>query len=210
MAFPDFSRGLSLSLFRTFVSARSTRPLFLKCNAALLLLLTLSLARPHWAVADSELKTPELGEEYTGYAKTRAKGGRSSNSGQSLALAILLYIPNRVVDLIDIFRLDVGVGPANGAVLRVTDGGQVGARYMSPGSLRVGLFGRNWPVKLEKHDEYGIGPGFLRSKDRRTGDYELGFGGDLLLVGAYGGVRFDEIMDFFTGLVGYDLLDDDF
>lgn len=161
--------------------------------------------------ADDAMRSLDLGEEYSDYAKTRPRGGSArGNSAQATWQKVLFYLPNRVVDLLDIFRVDVGVGPANGAVLRLTDYGQAGGRFMSPGSLRVGLFGRNWPVHLEEGDEYGIGPGFVRSRDRKTGKFEVGLGGDLLIAGAYAGLRFDEVLDFVTGLVGYDLLDDDF
>ncbi len=150
----------------------------------------------------------DLGDEYSDYAKP-VPGRSSGGGGSSVGMKILLWIPNRLLDVVDIFRADVGVGPANGAVLRLTQWGQAGGRFFNPGSLRLGMFGRDWPVMWEEHDEYGVGPGFIKSKERRIGKYEFGLGADLLIAGAYLGIRFDEVADFLVGIAGFDILDDD-
>jgi hypothetical protein len=121
----------------------------------------------------------------------------------------LLWIPNRVIDFLDIFKLDVGAGPAAGAVIRVTEYGQVGYRQMLPASVRVGLLGRRFPAMIEHSNELGIGPAFLDSKDRRVCPGEIGVGADLLFVGAYGGICADEFVDFLAGIFFLDLKDDD-
>lgn len=121
-----------------------------------------------------------------------------------------LWIPNRVADFIDIFRVDVGVGPSAGAVLRITEYGQLGYRQMMPGSLRIGDFGRRLPLVVEASNEFGAGPGFKNSKDREVCPGEVGAGLDLLLVGAYGGICFDELADFVAGIFMADFKDDDF
>ena len=122
---------------------------------------------------------------------------------------ILLWPVNRVLDLIDIFKFDIGVGPSLGAVARVTKYGQVGYRQMLPASLRIGNFGRDWPVKLEYGEEIGAGPLFAESRVRNTCPGEVGAGVDLLLFGIYAGVCTEEILDFGAGLVFFDPLDDD-
>ena len=122
---------------------------------------------------------------------------------------ILLWVPNRVVDFIEIFRVDVGVGPALGAVVRVTDYGKIGARVVTPISLRVGLFGRNWPFLIEHSNELGIGPLYLESGEREVTPLEIGAGFDFFLFGAYAGVSFDEAADFLSGIIGEDISDDD-
>lgn len=122
---------------------------------------------------------------------------------------VLLWVPNRVVDFIEVFRVDVGVGPALGAVVRVTDYGKVGARVVTPISLRVGLFGRNWPFLIEHSNELGVGPLYLESGEREVTPLEVGAGFDFFLFGAYAGVSFDEAADFFSGIVGEDISDDD-
>ena len=122
---------------------------------------------------------------------------------------VLLWVPNRILDLIDIFRVDVGVGPSVGAVVRVTEYAQAGYRQMAPASLRVGDFGRQMPVIVEASNEIGVSPLFKQSKDRSLCPGEVGAGADLLLVGAYGGVCLDEAVDFLAGIFFIDLKDDD-
>lgn len=63
---------------------------------------------------------------------------------------VLLWPVNRVVDFIDIFRVDAGVGASTGGVLRVTRGLQMGYRDAGGGSLRLGLMGRHFPILLRK------------------------------------------------------------
>lgn len=121
---------------------------------------------------------------------------------------ILLWVPNRFMDLIDVFRVDVGVGPAYGGVVRLTKYGQVGYREMSPASVRIGDFGRKIPFTVERSNEFGIGPGFLQSKDRKVCAGEIGVGADLF-VGAYAGFCPEELVDFFAGLVFLDVMSDD-
>ncbi len=122
---------------------------------------------------------------------------------------VLLWLPNRVLDLIDVFKVDVGVGPAAGGVVRITKWGQAGIRSVSPLSVRAGNFGRDWPVKLEHSSEFGIGPAFVQSSDRTVCSGEIGAGLDLFIVGAYGGICFDELYDFFGGLFLFDSKGDD-
>lgn len=120
----------------------------------------------------------------------------------------LLWLPNRLLDLVDVFRVDAGVGPAYGGVVRVTRYVQAGYRQMSPFSLRVGDFGRKLPVMVESSNEIGAGPAFIASKDREICTGEVGVGVDLL-AGAYVGICVEELVDFAAGLVFLDIMDDD-
>ncbi|MCB0358625.1 MAG: hypothetical protein KDD44_03290 [Bdellovibrionales bacterium] len=154
----------------------------------------------------------ELGEEYEGYAVggPRASAPPPPQAEQQSTLGfILLYLPNRLLDAIDIFRVDAGVGVSVGAVARVTRYGQVGYRSVSPFSLRAGLRGRKFPMFIEHSSEFGVGPGFLQSSDREVTPAEIGIGADAVLVGAYVGVSLDEAGDFLAGLVGFDPKGDD-
>ncbi len=121
----------------------------------------------------------------------------------------LLWIPNRVLDLIDVFRVDAGIGPAAGGVIRITKYGQVGIRQVAPFSLRVGDFGREAPIMVERSNEFGIGPTFVNSRDRDVCTGEIGVGADVLIVGAYGGICVEELADFLAGLFFIDLMKDD-
>jgi hypothetical protein len=151
----------------------------------------------------------ELGDEYSEHSKNHSKNKEYKKNERSFLVSTLLFIPNRVLDLVDIIRFDVGVGPALGAVVRVTPYGQAGVRFVMPVSLRAGLRGRKMPVFIDHTNEMGVGPLFLGSKDREPTPLEVGVGGDLLLVGAYAGVSIDSIFDFLGGFVGLDISDDD-
>lgn len=121
----------------------------------------------------------------------------------------LLWVPNRIADFIDIFRVDLGVGPAVGGVVRVTKYGQLGYRMMMPASFRGGLFGRKVPVLVESSNEFGVGPLYVNSSDREVCTGELGLGLDVLVLGGYGGICVEEVADFVAGLFLIDLRDDD-
>lgn len=158
----------------------------------------------------------ELGDEYKEHAKPRGSGsgggGRRRYGGGSSGLtarSVLLYLPNRLLDFVDIFRFDVGVGPAWGVVGRVTKYGQIGYREFSPASFRLGLRGRRLPFFVERSSEFGVGPGFVRSHDRGVTPAEIGAGADLFIAGVYLGLSFDQLADFLLGWFGPDFPDDD-
>jgi hypothetical protein len=122
---------------------------------------------------------------------------------------VLLWVPNRIVDFIDIFKFDIGAGPIVGAEVRATKFLMAGARFQSPMGLRVGALGRRFPVMFERKSEYGLTPFYKYSHQREICNYEFGAGLDLIL-GVYAGLCFDELADFFTGFANTDLLEDDF
>lgn len=121
----------------------------------------------------------------------------------------LLWLPNRILDFIDVFRADVGVGPSVGAVVRATRWAQAGSRTMAPVSVRFGLMGRRSPVMFERSNEVGISPAFAGSKDRKICKGEIGAGLDLIIVGGYLGICTDEVADFVAGIFTFDINHDD-
>lgn len=131
------------------------------------------------------------------------------NKESSWIRDVFLYLPNRFLDLVDVFRVDVGVGASVGGVVRVTKYVQGGYRQMAPVSLRVGDFGRTFPVMVESSSEIGLSPAFKQSADRDVCEAELGLGLDVLIVGGYGGVCLDELADFIGGIFLIDFKDDD-
>jgi hypothetical protein len=136
-------------------------------------------------------------------------GDEDEKEPHSVLHVVLMYLPNRVLDLIDIVHADVGVGPAFGLAARVTRWGQVGFRSINPVSLRFGLMGRSTPILLEHDSEFGIGPLFHESRDRWIDDGEIGIGGDLFIGGLYLGIGGDQIFDFVAGVFGGDPKGDD-
>lgn len=152
---------------------------------------------------------------YSGLVPTSPKEGWSKlepiekGEGGPIWSQVLLWIPNRILDLLDVFRIDVGMGPSFGAVVRVTKYGEIGYRQMAPASLRVGDFGRQMPFLIESSNEFGVGPAYVDSSDRKICPGEIGLGADVLVAGAYGGVCVDEFADFLAGIFFIDLKDDD-
>lgn len=128
---------------------------------------------------------------------------------QTTLTKVLLYLPNRILDFIDIFRADVGAGFSNGAVVRVSKYVQAGYRDMDPNSFRIGLFGREAPYLNETSSEFGISPFFTESKDRNICSSEVGLGADVIIVGAYGGICLEEVADFIGGIFMLDFKKDD-
>lgn len=157
------------------------------------------------AQTETEAATPEVdaspNDGWTALPKTE-----ESSTGRK----ILLWLPNRIMDFLDIFRVDLGVGPAAGGVVRVTKYAQAGYRQMLPMSARVGLMGRQSPVMLETSNEIGVGPVFIQNSKRNVCAGEVGIGLDLLVAGGYAGICFDEVVDFFGGIFTLDPKDDDF
>jgi len=129
---------------------------------------------------------------------------------------LLLYIPNRVLDVLDIVRLRVRVGPGLAAGARVT---KVAAVYVgSYVSVYAGLPGPRMkptiplPVGLESHSGIEasvvdatlgepIGPGYSPT--------EVEVSVHPLLVGLDVGVDPVEIVDFLAGFLMIDIRGDD-
>ena len=155
----------------------------------------------------------DLGSEYSDYNKEKYKRdshgkiiGKNSNSrspNHDTAVSVLLFIPNRILDILDILRFDIGVGPSVGGVVRITPYGQAGVRFLMPVSIRAGLRGRRLPVFLEHANEMGIGPAFLSSEAREPSILEVGAGVDLFVAGVYAGISFDSIWDALAGFIGW-------
>lgn len=151
-----------------------------------------------------------LGEEYKSHSRYRSSGKVNRTNNSSTARAVALYLPNRVMDFLDIFRFDVGIGASTGAAVRVTKWGQCAWRTFWPGSLRLGLRGRKLPIFIEDTREFGVGSNVSRSKERTVTPLEVGAGVDLFLLGGYAGISIDSIADFLLGIFGIDISDDDY
>ncbi len=138
------------------------------------------------------------------------------NEGHGLVLGALLYVPNRVFDLLDIFRFRVRVGPGAAVSARVTSA--VSLYLGSYATLFAGLPGPRLdpsvplPVGLESHNgatvsvvdataDGGVGPDYSST--------EVGLGAQILIVGFDFGIDPLEIIDFVTGILTIDIREDD-
>lgn len=129
---------------------------------------------------------------------------------------IVLYIPNRVFDLVDIVRVRARVGPGVAAGARVTEAADL---YLgSYASVFAGLpgprMGREIPIPAGLETKSGVeasvadatvegtfGPGYSPT--------EVGLSLHPILVGADVGIDPVEILDFIVGIVNLDLRKDD-
>jgi hypothetical protein len=143
--------------------------------------------------------------------------GESSEEDSSTLHTVLCYLPNRLFDLLDVFRARVRVGPGLAAGVRVTD---VASAFVgSYASVYAGLPGPRGrslpilPVGLESHNgatvsvvdatvDGGIGPDY--------GSTEIGAGAQLGIIGLDLGFDPLELADFLAGVVTLDIQDDDF
>lgn len=121
------------------------------------------------------------------------------------------YFPNRILDLLDVARFGVDIGPGIGFDGCVTHYMRLAAMTRTSAGLGYQTF-RHSPTKFG-HEEYVVsGP--------QT--FEVGLGNNwyqhmwdtrlelhLLIVGAHVAVNFAEIGDFFVGFAMFDPMNDD-
>ena len=129
------------------------------------------------------------------------------STGNSLVDIVLYYVPNRVLDAIDIARVNIGIGCGFGFNIRATELAEIG--YGQYSTTRFGMKGRVMPVYDEKIDEGGIGflgwvNGCLQRDPSEVGaDLHLG------VIGAQAAVSLVEVVDFVAGFALIDLQGDD-
>ncbi|MBU0753567.1 MAG: hypothetical protein KJ645_00405 [Planctomycetes bacterium] len=138
----------------------------------------------------------------------------------------------RGMDLLDTFSFRISAGPGIRGHVRITKYIQAGVGYVGPAEggtmghtfsvYKLGYLKREGGLWKERTAELGISTfyyydteGEYLGGNKRTwgpedrGDWDIGFAGHWLLVGAEAEVRPDEIIDFIWGFFGVDLLDDD-
>jgi len=137
-------------------------------------------------------------------------------SGHSLGHQVLLYVPNRVLDLFDIARLRARVGPGLGVGVRATK--VVSAYLGSYASIYAGLPGPRQgptiksPVGLESYSGVDVSVADVTISGSIGPDYsftEFGVSLHLLLLGLDFGLDPAEVLDFVSGLVLIDIRADD-
>jgi hypothetical protein len=130
------------------------------------------------------------------------------------ASTLLLYLPNRIFDLLDVVRARVRVGPGLGVTARATELADVKLGGWT--SIYAGLHGPRgeaaipWPVGFDAYAGAGVSFVEVESNDTHYGAGEFGLGLHLALSGVDLGVDPLELADFLTGLLTVDLMDDDY
>lgn len=135
---------------------------------------------------------------------------------KSIGHKIIWYLPNRLLDLVDIFRFRLRAGPGLAANVRMTDYADVymGTYYTAfvglPGPRLKPEIRPPWGMEYEKGlklmgvdatDDLAHEPGYSPT--------EFNAGIQLLILGLEIGFDPVEFGDFFTGLVLIDLREDD-
>jgi hypothetical protein len=149
----------------------------------------------------------------TGFC-TLAQMGRPARAEAGVIKTIVFYVPNRVFDLMDIFRVRVRVGPGISAGVRATR--PLSAFVGLHSTVFIGLPGPRGSKKLPLPVGLDMRAGAQVSvADASAGTpyydpLEVGFEVQPLFVGVNIGVGGFEILDFLAGLVFIDLQDDDF
>ncbi len=145
---------------------------------------------------------------------TRAALDDDESSGPPFLVQAAMWIPNRVLDALEIVRVGVGVGPGIGVDLRATELAQLSA--MSGFGAGIGWQGR-WhpPVLLDSRAFVAVGPltiGATSSNPltawKRT-FWEVRVEAHAALVLAEVAVDFAEVWDFLAGIVFVDPAHDD-
>lgn len=125
----------------------------------------------------------------------------------SLCQVLLYYVPNRALDFLDIWRLNVGFGCGFGVNVRATELAEIGFGQYE--TTRFGMKGRVLPVYEENIDEAGIAIlGYVNGCLQRD-PTEVGADLHLGIIGAQAAASLAEAADFFAGLILIDLQGDD-
>jgi hypothetical protein len=175
---------------------------------------------PHAPAASGEAKPASDVPAGGGHvpAKSAAKSADSEKpaeeekEGRSFLVGMLMYLPNRVMDLFDMIRFGVNVGPGIGVDLAATDALQ--AQAFSHASVGVGLQSfRHTPVFMGTEAGLGVGPlgavGDLGATWYRS-PTDLRVGLYVAILGAHVAIDPVEIADFLLGFLTIDIRDDDF
>jgi len=120
---------------------------------------------------------------------------------------VLLYLPNRFMDFLDIFRANMGVGPGWGANFRATEYFTAGASDYD--TIRFGMRGRQMPRYEEMVREaafglFGYQTGYF---DREP--FEVAATAHAACLGFELGFDLDEAGDFILGFGCMDYKEDD-
>lgn len=131
----------------------------------------------------------------------------------STVVTVLLYPVNRILDIFDIFRINVGFGPGYGINVRATKALQAGVESYS--TLRVGLgkesgiWNPRYGIVYTESEPFTAGASVAYMGGRQRGTMEVGTTVHLGVIGAEGAIDLAEIADFFLGFAMIDFKEDD-
>ena len=139
-----------------------------------------------------------------------------SETEHGVGHALLWYIPNRISDVLDIVRARLRLGPGLEIGVRATElldldlGGYSTIFVGIPGPRRERKF--NWPFGVDNMagvEISVIGDTTREGEAPHYGVLEVGLGAQILIIGFDLGVDVWEAVDFVTGIVFVDPMQDD-
>ena len=172
--------------------------------------LCLALAGCASVRAESQETLPAKDAPASSETKPKEEARPAKESRGPLAI-LLLYIPNRVIDVFDLVRFGVDVGPGIGLDGQATSALQ--ARAITQTSVGAGFQSfRHLPIQTGLQSALGVGP---VSADAQVGgwyrsDTDLRVGAHAVIVGAHAAISTGSIADFALGFLFVDIRDDDF
>ena len=126
---------------------------------------------------------------------------------------IIMYVPNRVFDLLDIFRVRLRAGPGLSAGVRATAPGSffLGSHRTVYAGLPGPRGGSLLPVPVGFESARGarVSLADMGGSNTHYDFFEVGFEMQLFIIGFNVGISPLEIADFGTGLLCIDLVGDD-
>jgi hypothetical protein len=159
--------------------------------------------------ATPTLASTGLGDDWEGMADDEEGGG--------FLHGVLLYLPNRIFDILDIVRARVRLGPGIGVGVRATELADVFVgSYVT---VFVGIHGPRgetkipWPAGLESSTGVEVSVADATIDGPIGPDYglaEFGVDGQFAIVGFAVGVDPFEVVDALVGFLTFDLMDDDY
>lgn len=162
--------------------------------------------------SDSKMNTKTINEN----PAINATDIKSKTPEHGIGHKLLFYFPNRILDIFDIARLRLRVGPGLSFGARLTEplsiviGGHESVFVGLPGPRLAPVV--KFPAGIE--NESGLGIHFFdgNNLDKNTPDYsfsEIGYSLHALIIGGDVDVDPMEIADLIAGLVLFDLRNDD-
>lgn len=153
-----------------------------------------------------------------GLASAEEEAAKKEPEPKSIAHRLILWIPNRVFDVLDLVRFRVRVGPGVSVDARVTEAADVSLGAHA--TLYVGLHGpRNdpqipWPIGLETFagaEVSVVGPSTEESRfGPQYGPLETGAGFQAGIIGIDIGVEPYDAFDLLAGIFLFDPKGDDY
>tara|TARA_B100000315_G_C14575029_1_gene587489 strand:- start:1981 stop:2508 length:528 start_codon:yes stop_codon:yes gene_type:complete len=132
----------------------------------------------------------------------------------STVVMALLYPVNRIFDIFDIFRMNVGFGLGYGINVRATKVLQAGVESYS--TVRIGLgkesgiWNPRYGILYTESEPFTAGASVAYMGGRQRGTMEVGTTVHLGFIGAEAAIDLAEIADFFLGFAVIDFKEDDY